>query len=353
MTLDGIAAILMKSEAQSSSSIGVPQTPYTGCPACTLMKEERRWTHPLRDIVPDPDGINWNNQYWGYNVWNRHGRRTIVRPLPRNITNRIPPELTYHIIDFLRWETKDLYNCALVCRAWHHRSQTLLYARLVIEDRRSYSAVTRFTLRGEYSRHYLRFTRMLDITRGKNEANLPHSHAQRQYFQSIPCVLPLHGPMPNLQHLRFYGCLYPPYHSSFVESMGRFIELVHLSLITFKFRSFVDLRRIICSLPKLCELELSGGELSSASASVDVASPLARDYWPRLRILSLESLDLNLWAPLSSWVASTNVCKCLTALNLSVMNEEATGLYLEHILEACGPSLVELEYNVNRPSGGT
>ncbi|KZT70666.1 hypothetical protein DAEQUDRAFT_181986 [Daedalea quercina L-15889] len=142
------------------------------------------------------------------------------------------------------------------------------------------------------------------------------------------------------------------YHSSFVESMGRFTKLVHLTLIAFEFRSFVDLRRFICSLPKLCELELSGGRLSSASAaSVNAEITPEHDYWPRLRSLTLEDLDPNLWTPLASWVASTNVCKSLTALHFDTMNNEATRLCLERTLEACGPSLIELWYNVNEVFG--
>ncbi|KZT70664.1 hypothetical protein DAEQUDRAFT_181900 [Daedalea quercina L-15889] len=334
------------------SSSRVPETPYyTGCPACMPMVEARKIgeeIRPPRRIEPDPDGINWNDQYWGYESWNRRKRRTIVRPLPRNITNRIPPELTDHIIHFLRWERKDLYNCALVCRAWHHWSQTLLYAVLSIEGWRSYNSVTRFTLPGKYSRRYLRFTRVLEIAPGKNKAYLPRSHAQRQYFQTIPCVLPLHGPMPNVQCLHFFYCLYPPYHSSFVMSMARFTELVHFTLIAFKFCSFADLRRIICSLPKLRELELIEGTLSSASASVNVASPPECDYWPRLCSLTLADLDLNLWATLSSWAASTNVCKSLTALHFSSVHIESTRLCSEHILEACGPSLAELSMHSSR-----
>ncbi|EPS93763.1 hypothetical protein FOMPIDRAFT_1055704 [Fomitopsis schrenkii] len=67
------------------------------------------------DAVPavDPDAINWNDVYWGYES-NRSERRMIVRPLPRSITDRIPLELVEHILDSLRWETRDLYNCALL-----------------------------------------------------------------------------------------------------------------------------------------------------------------------------------------------------------------------------------------------
>ncbi|EPT02292.1 hypothetical protein FOMPIDRAFT_160398 [Fomitopsis schrenkii] len=108
--------------------------PYTGCPQCTACRE---YLHSFGRIRPlpsdavlavDPDGIDWNYHYWGYSLGSRSKRRTIVRPLPRSITNRIPLELFEHILDFLRWHTLDLYNCTLVCSAWHRYSQRLLYS---------------------------------------------------------------------------------------------------------------------------------------------------------------------------------------------------------------------------------
>ncbi|KZT71131.1 hypothetical protein DAEQUDRAFT_755936 [Daedalea quercina L-15889] len=348
---------MSESKKQPSSTIE-PEAPYIGCPACTTQEEAgRREIRPLPEIAPGPDGTDWNHCYWGNDgidaVLRGQHERTIIRPLPRNITDRIPPEIISLIIDSLEWETEDLYNCASVCRAWHHRSQVLLYTHLVIEDRRSYDAIIQFTLRSERSRHYLRFTRTLRIELGPGEENLPPSHVQRNYFQSVPLVLPLQGSMPLLQCLEFYNCLYPPYHGRFITFMSRFTELMHLALFSFEFRSFADLRRIVCSLPKLHELELMDGKLSSASASFDVPSSPEHGRLPRVRSLSLKSLELNLLAPLATWVASTSACKYLTNLVFHAENDEKIRLSVEHILEAGGPSLTDLEYKVYGPSEGS
>ncbi|EPT02295.1 hypothetical protein FOMPIDRAFT_1047990 [Fomitopsis schrenkii] len=92
--------------------------PYTGCLHCSAYQEHKNSLYRLSPLpsdgvlAVDPDGINWNDCYWGYKHWggNRSERRMIVRPLPRSITDRIPLELFEHILDFLRWETRDLYN---------------------------------------------------------------------------------------------------------------------------------------------------------------------------------------------------------------------------------------------------
>ncbi|EPS97133.1 hypothetical protein FOMPIDRAFT_1079460, partial [Fomitopsis schrenkii] len=76
----------------------------------------------------------------------------------------IPLEIFEHILDFLRWQRKDLYNCALVCRAWHHHSQLLLYSRVVVSSRAAYDSVARSSIRDGRSRQYLAMTRTLLIT---------------------------------------------------------------------------------------------------------------------------------------------------------------------------------------------
>ncbi|EPS93708.1 hypothetical protein FOMPIDRAFT_90008, partial [Fomitopsis schrenkii] len=89
-----------KRHESPSMSPATPE-PYTGCRHCTSDAV----------VAVDPDGIiDWNYRYWGY----RSKRRTIVRPLPRSITDRIPLELFEHILDFLPWHKEDLYNCALL-----------------------------------------------------------------------------------------------------------------------------------------------------------------------------------------------------------------------------------------------
>ncbi|EPT02287.1 hypothetical protein FOMPIDRAFT_1047984 [Fomitopsis schrenkii] len=97
--------------------------PYTGCPYCTPYWENLDSLEELRPLphdavlAVDPGCIDWNNYYWGYDYLggNRIERRSIVRPLPRSITDRIPLELFERILGFLQYEMEDLYN-------WQHLS---------------------------------------------------------------------------------------------------------------------------------------------------------------------------------------------------------------------------------------
>ncbi|KAH9921140.1 uncharacterized protein B0H18DRAFT_836204, partial [Fomitopsis serialis] len=143
-------------------------------------------------------------------------------------------------------DRRDLYNCALVCRAWHHRSQALLYFRVFLADAEAYDSLARFAIQSPRSSRYLSSTRMLEI----------HS----AYTASIcPCSpLVLGRSMPHLQCLSLRNCLHPPYHDSFVTFMSQFTAVQHLWLDNFELKSFADFRRIICSLPRLRDLHLAG-----------------------------------------------------------------------------------------------
>ncbi|EPS97126.1 hypothetical protein FOMPIDRAFT_1052675 [Fomitopsis schrenkii] len=113
---------------ESPSTLPADHEPYTECPYCIPYGKDLGSLAKLRaprlssalEVDSDPNSIDWSDYYWGYNGYNRRKRRTIVRPLPQSITDRIPLELVGHILGFLRRETWDLYNCALVCRDWHH-----------------------------------------------------------------------------------------------------------------------------------------------------------------------------------------------------------------------------------------
>lgn len=177
-----------------------------------------------------PRGVDWSDHYWGYTPECRHERRAVVRCLPRNITDRILLEPIEHVLSFLEWERKELYNCALACHAWHHRSPTSLYSRVTIWGRRDYDAIARAYLQSPPSRPYLVSTRLLCIMGKPDDEQLPLS--KRQYYQntpSIPCRL-----MSSLRCLTFAACLCPPYHRRFVLDVT-VIGAVHMVLSSFTF----------------------------------------------------------------------------------------------------------------------
>lgn len=190
----------------------------------------------------DATCTNWNDYHWGYSDEMRVHRRNIIRPLSRAITDRIPVELVENFLGFL-CDIRDLFNCALVCRAWQPRSRVLLYTRIDSRSRRLYESLPRLSLQCPQTRSSLALTHVLCLSQAENDS-ISHP-AQVNYYQTLPLVLG--GSMPNLRSLVFRNCLYPPYHSSFVA----LIEVVHLSLYDFKVSSCMDLLRIVLSLPKL------------------------------------------------------------------------------------------------------
>ena len=120
--------------ALKEPSPSVDPAPYMGCPHCT-----RAWEFFPGPLSPEaapeknPDGFDWNMYYWGDNSPRREQpaeRKTIRRPLPHSITNRIPLEVYEHIIHFLAGMHAPPYSCALVCHAWYHISQKLVYPHI-------------------------------------------------------------------------------------------------------------------------------------------------------------------------------------------------------------------------------
>ncbi|KAI0727693.1 hypothetical protein C8Q72DRAFT_434549 [Fomitopsis betulina] len=309
--------------------------PYKGCSSCTPYWDHLDSLEELRPLPPDavlavdPGGIDWNYYYWGYDYLggNRTERRTIVRPLPRSITDRIPLELFEHILRSLQYETEDLYNCALVCRAWHHLSQILLYSRVVIGGRAAYDAVTQCSLQNGWSRKYLTRAHTLYIA--------PDRQLGR-YGLSIPPVLGRR--MRSLKCLEYFGGIQPPYHSSFIHSFSGFSALIHLTLENFTLNSFSDLRSIICGLKNLRELDLVHGRLIPSSRDTNLSSGFPPVKAPHLSKVTLDALQDILFSKLAQWMASTDLCYGCTSLSLWVINQQEG----RAIVQKLGSSLTSL-----------
>ena len=107
----------------SLATIPAEREPYTSCQelghgessmyGLEWSPREVHW-HSLRsDAGPpvDSTGFDWNNYYWGHmRSGERDQRRTIIRPLPPSITDRIPIEVCERILDMLKGEELDLYK---------------------------------------------------------------------------------------------------------------------------------------------------------------------------------------------------------------------------------------------------
>ncbi|KAI0727107.1 hypothetical protein C8Q72DRAFT_475761 [Fomitopsis betulina] len=322
--------------ADMHESPSFPELPYTTeCPYCRRNPIRRiRPLPPDAVLAVDPDGIDWNEYYWGYRLdasgSNRSERRNIVRPLPRSITDRIPLELFEHILDFLLWETKDLYNCALVCRAWRHHSQCLLYAHVAIEHRAAYDALGRSLRNGRSG--YLARASTLYIQGSQTQSTIPL--VSGRYMCSLRC-------------LTCYSCIMPPYHSSLPLAFSGFSVLIHLTLRHFQLNSFTDLRSIICSLKSLRDLNLTHGSLLARARATD-SSHFSPFKAPQLTQVTLGDLQDTLFSDLAQWFVSTEICCGCTILSLLV-RDESQRPSTETILQKLGPSLDFLDYVLDYP----
>lgn len=338
---------------------------------CEVMQAYESWQEHLlplsQDVTTpeDPDGIDWNDVYWGYDYWgdDRDQRRRIVRPLPRCITDRIPLELYEHIIGFLRWETQELRSCALVCRAWYHEAQAFLFTSIFIRDRQDYDALASYHNRHSKARsanqNYLSRTRSLTVCSGSKGNGQSKDPPREPYVQAVPLVLG--GDMrTSLQCLEFRGCLnLPPHrdtHKRFFTHISRFTQLIHLELNHFVLHWFGHLCEAICALPGLRELELVRGSLSTGgSTAVTLAGVAGRTSAPRSTVgvvrLRLEELGQSLLASLATWISTTDICTHLTHLSL-LTKDSGDKPCIESVMDKLGPSLTNLTYYMRSTDRG-
>lgn len=275
-------------------------------------------------------------------------------PLPRTITDRLPLEIVECFIAFLRTKIRSLYACTLVCRAWYHRSQTLLCSYIVIGSRRQYNALAQYALRSPLSKSYLAHTRSLTLkgpglsytTDFYNVPDWKTSTGRRQYFDVVPLVPGCC--MPALRRLTFINLVYPPYHRNFALFMSRFSSLTRFSLKYFTFQSFQELRRLLHALPKLQELVLEHGHVLSWGASQPHRGVLfPSERAPALRRLVLSDPSPSLLVNFSAWALRMGSLEHVESLALSFRDQyepDESLLSATDGILACPLSLRELEY---------
>lgn len=159
--------------------------------------------------------------------------------------------------------------------------------------------------------------------------------------------------MPHLQclslraNLRSRGSLY---HRSFVTCMAAWRELQHLDLQDFVVYSFVDLRHILMSLPKLRSLSLSGRRLIHASSTLMASPRVDSVRAPRLRFLSLSTGDFVFLSLFLGCLTSTSICSEVRALELFLGfgGPEIPGL-VDSLVKAAGLFLRVLTLSVSTP----
>ena len=319
-----------------ASPTSVNLAPYNGCPCCSNLLE--RFPNALRSHATpsiSPDGFDWNKYYWGSD-WppKQPAERKAFRcPLSHNITRRFPLELYQRIVYFLRGERTSLCSCALVCRAWHHHVHRLLHLNINVWSRKEFDAL----LRRQFS--FQNGPRRLRIS--PTDKGTTHS---TEYHKAFPMVVP--DVLAHQLQCLFFEDLQASYNRNIAMFMSQFSRLVHLTLKSFILYSFEDLRRIVCALPNLLELELIGGNTISRHHAVvhEIPISMPRRY-PHLRKLRTVCTEASIMVPLSQWIASTDICSTCTELDVSPHRPEVCVLWLEPLLRKLGPTLMTLRCN--------
>ncbi|KAH9833960.1 uncharacterized protein C8Q71DRAFT_154337 [Rhodofomes roseus] len=282
-----------------------------------------------------PDDVDWANYYWGF-PRRADGRRPMLYSLPRRITDRIPIELIDIIISFLGDDRRTLRACMSVCRHWYGTSVRFFYSDISLCSRRQFDQLVRISRQFPSVRTLLHRTRSLSISPSDND---------RSFFHATPLVL---APFcPNVESLTLQGCpRREAYHSfKFAQSLHRFKRVTHLALRSFALGSIASLTRIICALPALTELELARGIFAGPSAQRNTGRPAFTVHCPasvpKLKRLTIISLETNLLERLADWLVSSNACESITFL--CVEQDFAVNLTaITELLQAVRPSIEQL-----------
>ena len=299
--------------SQFSLPASAEPKPYTCCQECYAYDAygSRQSLRPLprnAGRLNDPDGIDWNNYYWGNTL---DERRTIIRPLPRSITDRTPLEVCTHILDMLEGESPmNLYNCALVCQAWYHHTRLLLYSHIRILDSTSLCALVRYRYRNPSSKASLANTRRLHVSC----LEMDYNRSINRWMLSVPSALGTS--MPSLRCLVYEYTFLSVCHPSFPMSFSCFPSLVHLTLRGCQFKSSHDLRTMICALKSLRELQLERGTLLSKGLIFAPNKQFLSLKGPRLERVRLSACDGTLYTQMTHWMATSKIFHTCVDLQL-------------------------------------
>ncbi|KAI0915928.1 hypothetical protein AcV5_003399 [Taiwanofungus camphoratus] len=221
----------------------------------------------------------------------------------------LPPEVTDYIIDFLWYDFRTLYNCALVCHAWLPRSRLYLQPSLYIRDRSEFDAVVDDVLHDQRMWPYYDHIQSLEIQEDR----------QKPYVHVVPHLL-----APRMSKLRVFTiwdvdwCNQTRPHPSFFRLIARFRSVTCLNLVDCKFPAFRDVRRLVCGLPQLTKFTWR-----SKVTSNDVGARYPILARPRLRELSFYRIDARELAEWCCFLDASASARTIRTLFLGfVLSEE-------------------------------
>lgn len=241
-------------------------------------------------------------------VRDHYFERAIIRPLPRSITDRIPAEVYECIIFWLRWDVDDLHSCTLVCRAWYHHSQCLLYYHVDIRCRRDYNATVKHTMRSPRARKYMAFTRILSIRPLWILPAMSPPSRQSSSSKQCPSSQADRCPMYSASESHIFRA-----HPIIAISSSTWLNSRNWSTGSCGILCCIPSATcaVSCASPNLRILDVNNGRLAPvAAAQFDhhhAAGQLTPENGPRLINLSLQGLKPELLSPFATWIASSDV----------------------------------------------
>ncbi|KAI0935124.1 hypothetical protein AcV7_004018 [Taiwanofungus camphoratus] len=174
-----------------------------------------------------------------------------------NMVPYLPPEVTDYIINFLWYDFRTLYNCALVCHAWLPCSRFHLRSPLIIHNRSHFDDVVDDILHNQQLWPYFDLIQRLTVFEDRQK---PYAHVVPHLFAPR---------MSKLTGLAFFyvdWCNQTRPHPSFFHLIALFTSVTYLHLYSCTFSTFGDSSEVtsyddgarypILARPRLLELNL-------------------------------------------------------------------------------------------------
>lgn len=256
----------------------------------------------------------------------------------------LPPELDDRIIDFLWDDPPSLCNCALTCRAWLPASRYNLYHTIHLSTRRVFWDLVRTAIIATAPPPCFAFVQELYIEMKKNDRC---SMAERKVWVNL---VPYHFGkyMSNVRLLHFERLVHP-FPRGFYSALSRFSAVTELHLECCSLGPFREFQLLVCALPRLSTLRVTGAPLRARSLEPEQDVDFSPDGCPYLKSLELREFPDS--GVLCRWLSRTPIGLNLENLADYTLGTPSKGAEdgvssASHLATSLGPSLRSLVVTV-------
>ena len=221
----------------------------------------------------------------------------------------LPIELIERVVGYLRGDCDTLLSCALTHSSLYPYAKSLLYTVVCIRSGSAHDSLRRFRLTAGSERYFARTERL--ALHEKHDTTLS-PHTLSTFLLSFAGV-----EFPNLRCLELVGgesaVSSPWIHLSltaFSRMSKTFATVKVLILTDVEFMTLRDFVRLVCTLPQLEELCLTGFlDVQKASTSIIITEKMgARLSLRRLR-LDFHTDHSEVWLMLCNWLVHTKAVR--------------------------------------------